>query len=63
MIEINNAECLLPIKLYHSPDVCAKDRYAMSILNEATISKKSRRIIVNKSDIIWRNMNEYCQNF
>ena len=55
MIEINKAEYLLPMKLYHSPDVCAKDRYAMCILNEATIS--------NKSDIIWRNMNEYCQNF
>ena len=50
MTGINSAKLLLPIKLYHSPDLCAKDRYVICILNEALISKYSQRIIVNMSD-------------
>jgi hypothetical protein len=44
MTGINNAELFLPIKIYHSPDLFAKDRYLMCILNEAFISKYSPRI-------------------
>ena len=62
MTGINGTEFLLPIKLYNSPDLCAKDRYVICILNEAIISQYSQRIIVNRSDIICRNINEYCQN-
>ena len=50
MTAINTAELLLPTKLYDSPNLCAKYRYVMCILNGAIIWKYCQRVIVNGSD-------------